>query len=162
MSMVFEHIFTRERSRLKRFAAKILGNSQDAEDVVQDTYVKLSHRDLSENDKGLVFATIKTLAIDQIRRQKRQTQNIHDSLATEQQCETINPEIITSSKNNLSIFLNAIENMPKRRGQILLLSRVDGLSYKKIAKMLDISESTVEKEMAAAIAFCHKWKQSHD
>lgn len=159
MSAVFERIYVRERLRLKRLAASILGNADDADDILHDTYVKLSKRPLTDSDSGLIVRTVTTLALDHIRSRKIRTslslQDAHQSDAT----DFIQPERIVSARCDLSALLNAINALPKRRAQIFLLARVDGMTYQQIAQHLDISLSTVEKEMAAAIASCHKWQQ---
>ncbi len=159
MNAVFERIYVRERSRLKKLAARILGNTQDAEDILHDTYVKLSKRSLSENDGGLVVRTVTTLALDQLRSRKAR----HEAAGYENFCEKlpepVQPEQVVDARRNLSAFLDAINALPERRARIFLLARVDGMTYQQIAGELSISLSTVEKEMASAIAFCHKWQQ---
>ncbi|RLL74383.1 RNA polymerase sigma factor [Ochrobactrum soli] len=160
MNAVFERFFVRERSRLKRFAIKLLGNAHDADDILQETYIKLSSRELSDGDRGLVVRTLTTLAFDHIR-----SRNVHDAggkaASDEVFVEHIQPERIVSSKHDLAVLLEAINHLPRRRAKIFLLARVDGMTYGQIAQTLHVSLSTVEKEMAAAIAFCHKWQQSH-
>lgn len=160
MSAVFERIYVRERLRLKRLAASILGNAEDADDILHDTYVKLSNRPLTDSDSGLIVRTVTTLALDHIRTRKRRSSLSLQDAEHPDVTDFIQPERIVSARRDLSALLNAINALPKRRAQIFLLARVDGMTYQQIAQHLNISLSTVEKEMAAAIASCHKWQQT--
>ncbi|MHC3941218.1 hypothetical protein ACI0FR_02539 [Paenochrobactrum sp. BZR 201-1] len=165
MNVVFERIYVRERLRLKRLASSILGNAQDADDILHETYVKLSKRSLTENDGGLVVHTVTTLALDHIRSRKTRPDRLNYGDTYQVQNDTtdyIQPERIVEARHELSDLLNAINALPKRRGQIFLLARVDGMTYQQIARHLKISLSTVEKEMAAAISSCHKWQQMRE
>lgn len=159
MNAVFERIYVRERLRLKRLAARILGNTQDAEDILHDTYVKLSKCPLTENDSGLVVRTVTTLALDQLRSRKTHPDTSGYAPDTSELSDFIQPERIIEARHDLSALLNAIKALPERRARIFLLARVDGMTYQQIADYLQLSLSTVEKEMAAAIAYCHKWQQ---
>lgn len=161
MNVVFERIYVRERLRLKRLAARILGNAQDAEDILHDAYVKLSKRPLTENDRSLVVRTVTTLALDQLRSRKAISKRNNFQTGYIETINFIQPERIMLARHELAALLKAINALPKRRAQIFLLARVDGMTYQQIAHYLDISLSTVEKEMAAAIAACHKWHQMH-
>ena len=162
MNAVFERMYVRERLRLKRLAARILGNAQDAEDILHDTYVKLSKRSLTENDGGLVVRTVTTLALDQLRSRKVQPDKAAYDKQSCEMSDFIQPERIIEARHDLFALLDAIHALPERRAQIFLLARVDGMTYQQIAHHLQLSLSTVEKEMAAAIAYCHKWQQMRD
>lgn len=159
MNAVFERIYVRERLRLKRLAARILGNAQDAEDILHDTYVKLSKRSLTENDSGLVVRTVTTLALDQLRSRKIHPDTAGFEPRYSEVSDLIQPERIIEARHELFALLDVINALPERRAQIFLLARVDGMTYQQIAHYLQLSLSTVEKEMAAAIAYCHKWQQ---
>lgn len=158
MNVVFERIYVRERSRLKRLVGRILGNTQDAEDILHDTYLKLSNRPLTESDRGLVIRTATNLALDRLRSRKLRSETVHYDSADGAVFEAIQPERIVGAKRNLSALLDAINALPPRCARVFLLARVDGMTYQQIADVLNISLSTVEKDMAAAIAFCHKWQ----
>jgi len=157
-----EQLFGTERSRLRRLIARIVGSRHDAEDVIQDAYVKLSDRDLTAADRGLVVSAAKNLALDQKRSQAVRSEFAGNVVAEQMAQHAAQPEEIVAARQDLADFLDAINTLPQRRAQIFLLARVDGMPYAEIAKALNVSLSTVEKEMASALAFCHQWQRKRE
>jgi RNA polymerase sigma-70 factor (ECF subfamily) len=159
---VTEQLYITERSRLWRLIAHLVGNRHDAEDVLQDTYVKLSHRSLSVEDRGLVVGAARNLARDHNRGENVRSYFARSILPEQIAQDVAQPDRIVASRQDLADFLDAIGTLPRRRAQIFLLARVDGMSYPDIARALNVSVSTVEKEMAAALAFCHQWQRQRE
>ncbi|SUU91374.1 RNA polymerase sigma-70 factor (ECF subfamily) [Aminobacter aminovorans] len=157
-----EQLFVTERSRLRRLIARIVGSRQDAEDVIQDTYLRLGDRDLTPADRGLVVSAAKNLALDHKRGHAVRTNFTQNVLPEQMTRQAAQPEEIVAARQDLADFLGAINTLPQRRAQIFLLARVDGMPYAQIAKALNISLSTVEKEMASALAFCHQWQRKRE
>jgi RNA polymerase sigma factor (sigma-70 family) len=57
-------------------------------------------------------------------------------------------------QDDLELLNRAIQSLPERCRQVLTLRTAYGLTQKQIAARLEVSESTVEKAMAAAIRGC--------
>ncbi|ESQ74270.1 hypothetical protein ABAC402_14990 [Asticcacaulis sp. AC402] len=64
-------------------------------------------------------------------------------------------------REDLSNLLLALEDMPPRRREILLLNRLDGLSYSQLAVRYGVTVSAIEKQMMKAIAHIHTRMGSH-
>ncbi|NKX17273.1 sigma-70 family RNA polymerase sigma factor [Ochrobactrum pseudogrignonense] len=64
------------------------------------------------------------------------------------------PEQIVIAINDVRRIDEAIRSLPERARHIFLLNRIHGCSYDEIAEALDISYSTVERDMAKAILSC--------
>ncbi|MCX8999738.1 sigma-70 family RNA polymerase sigma factor [Rhizobiaceae bacterium BDR2-2] len=154
--------YVNEYARLKRIVSRILVRPDAADDVIQDTFLKLSDHDLKISDRGLLVRAAQNVARDYNRLEKTRTSlfdKVHDSQIIG---EPVSPEKSLMMSDQLQSLFRAIHSMPHRRAQIFLLAKLDEMPYARIAEELGVSLSTVEKEMAAAMAFCHKWQQEHD
>jgi RNA polymerase sigma-70 factor (ECF subfamily) len=155
-------LYVHEYARLKRIVSRILNRPEAAEDVIQDTFVKLSDRALTVSDRGLVVRAAQNMARDYNRNDRIRAalpENLRNGHLVG---APASPEQEAVARDGLQALLEAIRSLPRRRAQIFLLAKLDGMPYARIAEELGVSLSTVEKEMAAAIAFCHKWQRDHD
>lgn len=147
-------IFQAERNRIFRLIRRIVGNPATAEDLTQDTLVHLWNRPVTGQDRGLVFRTAQNLAIDHLRRQGVRTAYA-ESVQPEQVAQTVpTPDQAAAACLALEATLAALRALPSRTQRVFLLNRLDGKTYAEIARELDISVSTVEKDMIRAIAAC--------
>lgn len=159
---VIAELYANEHSRLKRIVSRILNRPDAAEDVIQDTFIKLSGHGIKPSDRGLLVRAAQNMARDYNRGERLRTALPDNVQRTQPKYEEISPEQETIAREGLSCLLEAIHSLPRRRAQIFLLAKLDGMSYAGIAEELGVSLSTVEKEIAAAMAFCHQWKRDHD
>lgn len=157
----FAELYASEYGRLKRIVSRILSRPDAADDVLQETFLKLSDRDLRVADRGLLVHAAKNLALDYNKAETRR-----GTFASEFQRaafqEPISPEQCVIMGNQLRSLLDAIHSLPRRRAQIFLLAKLDEMPYARIAEELGVSLSTVEKEIAAAMAFCHRWQRDQN
>ncbi|WP_245269150.1 RNA polymerase sigma factor [Rhodomicrobium udaipurense] len=156
------NIFGAEQGRLQRLVRRITGNAHTAEDVVHDTFLKLMNRDVRERDVGLVVTTARNLALDAMRAEKVRA-SYAESVSSEQvQAGEVCPEDAVASRMEFDALMRALKTLPRRTQRILLLSKIDGMTYPQIARTLGISVSTVEKEMISALEFCRNWKRRRE
>lgn len=153
-SAAFEALFDKYYPRLYYFALRYMKQSIDAEEIVQDIFVKIwEHRE--RLDEMLSFNsylfTIARNTIFNINRKSLNEQAYRNYLkhfldTTHNKTET---EVIY---NDLKSHIDEIvDKFPKKRKKIFLLSREKGLSYKEIATQLNISEKTVEAHIYLAL-----------
>ncbi len=77
------------------------------------------------------------------------------------------PEINNSTKdevlfNELLTFLESqIEKLPERQREVIKLSRYEGLTYRQIARQLNISENTVDTQIRRALDFLRNKFENH-
>lgn len=155
-------LYASEHARLKRIVSRILNRPDAADDVIQDTFIKLSGHTINESDRGLLVRAAQNMARD-YNRGERHRATLPDNLRHNQpDREDVSPEEHAIARQGLSSLLEAIHSLPRRRAQIFLLAKLDGMSYARISEELGISLSTVEKEIAAAMTFCHQWKRDND
>lgn len=150
----FSQIYSRYVLDLLKIAAKKTNNRDDAEELVQNCFLKLyQHKNKLANKLNL-FAYLYVIL-------KNQVFNYHRSLLTHQKYENYVLHKETQTDNSLLDFLEAkdleseiygaIEKLPEKCKNVFLLSRKKHLSNKQIANILNISENTVEQHMRKAL-----------
>jgi len=149
----FTRVFVRERQRIVHLARRIVGCDSTAEDIVQDTYLRLKDRHLGEADLSLVFRTAQNLALDHLRARRVRCDharlNLHEADAV-----ASSPEQSADSRARLEGLLHTLRALPPRTQRVFLMQRVDGCTYPQIGRALGVSTSTVEKEMMLAMHRC--------
>lgn len=137
-------IFQQYYRPLCLYATHYLHDIDEAEDVVQDCFVKLISRSIMpENIKAFLYTSVRNACIDRMRRQS--------PIDTE-----INPTDLCGVKAQESSFWEAelwtaIELLPERCREIFLMSKRDGMTYREIAEELNLSEKTVEHQISKAL-----------
>jgi len=127
----------------------------DAEEMVQDLFVRLLRRaDLLslENVDGYVFEAAANMARDRGRYQQARGQGRHveiDDLVADS--EAPGAEQIVAGKQRLKKMLTALNALPPRARQVVILRRFENLTYLQIARRMGISVSAVEKHMTRAM-----------
>ena len=147
-------LFQRERTRLIRFVERIVGCRAMAEDIAQDTILRLRDRKLGPGDANLLLRTGQNLAIDHLRATRIRQQ--HAALAPEEPLSEDTPERHLQSSDQLQGLQQALRALPIRTQRIFLMQRLDGMSYPRIAAALGVSLSTVEKDMMRAMEACRR------
>ncbi|MBM6992826.1 MAG: RNA polymerase sigma factor [Prevotella sp.] len=135
------------KNQLYRLALRITLDSAEAEDIVQETLIKIWNRretwEEIENMEAFCFTVCRNLALDSIKRQANQ----HDSL-DESQMErpdnTRNPSEQTIQRDQISLVRKIVDCLPEKQRSCIQLRDFEGKSYKDIAMILEISEEQVK------------------
>ncbi len=137
-----------------RYALALSGNQQDAEDLVQEGWLKLSGRFGYKPDRPLLFRTVRNLFIDQTRRQRR-VEDYRSRYADN------NPESEPCQGSATAEFRNMeqpLQNLRNIERETLFLSVVEGYTASEIAKLTGMTRGSVlsmlhrtRKKLQAAI-----------
>jgi RNA polymerase sigma factor (sigma-70 family) len=138
--------------RLRRFVRSRVVCCHDAEDVIQEAYLRVlrySAEHAVESEERLLFSAARNLAVDDSRRRKVRERGAADCavLAVEDSPPT---DEVVDARQRLKHVEAAIAMLPARCREIFLMHRIDGMSYSQIAKSVGISVSGVEKHIARA------------
>ena len=142
-------IFQQHYRPLCLYATHYLHDIDEAEDVVQDCFVKLISRSIMpENIKAFLYTSVRNASIDRLRRQSP----IDTEISPSDLSGTIsdNNQAQESSFREAELW-TAIELLPERCREIFLMSKRDGMTYREIAEELDQSEKTVEHQISKAL-----------
>ena len=126
--------------------ARITQNREDAEDIVQETLIRLWNElkvSEIENIKSYAMTVCRNLSLDHNALKERQTlsydETLHDQLDTSSQ-----PDRLVESKEKYNLVTNLISQLPEKQRTALHMRDVEGRSYKEIAQVMEISESDVK------------------
>ena len=137
----FDEIWLPLSDRFYRVAYHILESEQDAEDAVQELYLKLwaGRKDMVRilNPAAFGTAILKNICIDRIRKRTvRQT----EALETVVFWKEAPPDGAVEHKETLRHLLFEMEKLPLRQKNILRMRALEGLEYGEIAQRTGLSE----------------------
>lgn len=154
-------LYLRARGRLGRIGVAITDDPREAEDVVQEVFVRLLAGRVEPAGDGLLVRMARNLAIDRLRlRRRREAARL--SVAAAAAVEAPGAEAALAAREDLRDLVRLLAAMPERRRRILLMCRLDGLPQAEIARVLGVSLSTVEKDLRAALDLCLAWRRRRD
>jgi RNA polymerase sigma factor (sigma-70 family) len=142
---------------LMRFLRRHWRHTDEWPDLRQDIYVRLyetAARDgLPAQAAAYVFACARNLVIDRARR--AQVVPI-DTLAelealADMPMDDFTPERVAGARGELRLLQAALDELPPRCREVVLMRKVEGLSQKEIAGRLGIAEGTVEKQLTLGV-----------
>lgn len=154
--LIFD-LYREHRGAIISFLARRVRCPETALDLSQETYLRLLRKEglpHAGNLTAYLFRTAERLAIDYLR-QYRPTQPVED-LADDLRCHRPFPEELLLLREQCKILLDAVASLPKPCRHVLLLRKVDELSFAEIARRVGISEKTVQRHLVKAMLHCHK------
>jgi RNA polymerase sigma-70 factor (ECF subfamily) len=156
VEVAFKELFAQEYSKLCRYALTYLQDSHQAEDVVQETFIKIWERKqemiASPDMKFYLITAVRNNCISFLR--KLRTQNISfPETAPEPEPEIHFTELQQKEVENEQSkrIAEALDRLPPKCKEVFLMVKMQGMSYKQAAEALDISVKTVENQMGKAI-----------
>jgi RNA polymerase sigma-70 factor (ECF subfamily) len=148
-----ERAFSERRTGLHAIARR--AGREDAEDVVQDAFLKVvetSRREEVRTLDNFLARIVRCVAIDRVRRRAswaRVSPELQERQVSQNQAP--DPERVLMSAERLEQVFAIIADMPPRRRQVFLHHRIDELTYQQIAAKLGVSMKAVEKHMHLAM-----------
>jgi len=139
---------------LYRRLLRLLKDTDTVEEILQDTFLKLwekrAHIDPEQAFTTYLYRIADHLAIDVFRRISRDK-----ALQQELWASTISFYLHTEetvlAKEQQQLISTAIERLPPKRKQILILCKLEDKSYQEVAELMGISVSTVSNQLVKAI-----------
>jgi len=153
----FESAMQAYESSLLRYATRILGDTNTAQDIVQDTFIKLfkawnNGQHPKVNLKGWLYRVTHNQAVDHIRRESR-LRVLH-----EEQAETLeadpsppSPSGTLSRKDTLATVLTYVQELAEMEQMVVLLRLQEGMSYKDIGNVIGRTEGSVGSTLHYAV-----------
>ena len=140
------------KDKLFRLALRITFDRAEAEDVVQDTMIRVWNKREEWTQFGSIEAycltVAKNLAID--RSQKKEAQNVELTPEMEEESEISGPYDQLVNNERMSIIHRLINELPEKQRLIMQLRDIEVESYKEIAKILNLTEEQVKVNLFRA------------
>ena len=136
------------KNELYRLALRITMNAAEAEDVVQETMMKVWNRrdqwDQIESIEAFCLTICRNLSLDKVRRMDNQAQTLDAAYDPKDQGVASNPEEQAIQSDRVRLVRQLISQLPEKQRSCMQLRDMEGKSYKDIATVLDITEEQVK------------------
>jgi RNA polymerase sigma-70 factor (ECF subfamily) len=148
-----DRLFREEHRQLQRRIGRWMGGSAAAEDVLQDTFLRLATSDAAPGAGNLPAYLTRSArhAASDWRRGKPGRPAGEASLSEDFASPLPCPETAAIQRERMRHFATALATLPDRQRQMVVLARVEGLSYAAIAARLGSTPAAVEKAVARAL-----------
>jgi RNA polymerase sigma-70 factor (ECF subfamily) len=147
--MTADNVFIDNRKRLFGIAYRMLGQVGDAEDAVQETFIRWTQTDQSEIDNPAAWLTtvLTRICLDRLKSAQRQRESyvgpwLPEPLVT----DDVDPADIAGTSDSITLaFLVVLERLSPAERAVFLLHDVFGYTHTEIASMLERSPSAVRQ-----------------
>ena len=147
----FGNIWLPYADRFYRVAFHLLESGPDAEDAVQELYLKLwkARGSLGNvgNPAAYGISVLKNICIDRIR---KRTIRHADPLEKAPPLQDAPPETRSELKDTLRYLMNEMEKLPQKQRDVLRMRTIEGMEYKEIAQRTGLSQVHIRVLIAQA------------
>jgi RNA polymerase sigma-70 factor (family 1) len=152
----FRQVYLSFYKRLYQFALAIVKTREPAEEIVEDVFIRIwQQREGLPSIRNLriyLYTATKNTALNYLSKKARESiTEPFDHIQIELNGSAVNPEQILITAEMYKKVQKAVEALPPRCKMIFKLVREDGLRYKEIAEILNISVNTIDVQMAIAV-----------
>lgn len=156
----FGQLYHNYRVRLYHNIFKMIKSDEDAEELLQELFVKIwlnrQNLDPERSFKAYLFKVSENLAYDFFRKAAL-NRKLENYLTTTASGDANSIERYIYFKESSMLVNQAIENLPPRRKEIYKLCKIEGKSYEEVSKSLGISISTINEHIVKATKAVRKF-----
>lgn len=139
------------KNKLYRFALRMLSNHEEAQDTVQEVFLRLwSKREKLDEYRSIeAFAMIitKNLCLDKLKSSRNRNIELKDQLETP---GSITPYDHTEKTDMKNQVINIIDTLPEQQKMVIQMRDVEGLGYDEIAEVMEMSLNNVRVNLSRA------------
>ncbi len=162
--VTLKDLFDRYFQELYGYTAKIVGNSESAEEIVQDLFVTIWQKretlTISTSLKAYLFTAAKNRSINHLKKKYV----VLEGLSENDVYKVYNSDMADGEvlKNELEkLIIKGLEKLPEKARMVFSLSRHSGMSHNEIAEQLGISQKTVEYHIANVLKSLRLFLENH-
>jgi RNA polymerase sigma-70 factor (ECF subfamily) len=146
----FEEMVARQARFMFQVAFGLLRNRQDAEDAVQEAFLKLYRGEAwlrMENEKGFLARTVWRVALDHLPRAAERMADVAEMQLT---ASGGSPEQSVVDEDERAVLRRLIDGLPEDLRRPLVLSSVEEMTSREVAEAMGIPEGTVRTRVMRA------------
>lgn len=162
-----EMLYGVHRADLRRFLIARTGDATEADDVLQELWLKAQNVRSGpiDNGRAYLYRMAQNLIVDRLREKQRRMarERLWSDQATDfaaagvepvDRSQTAEDELL--AREEVATLVSAIANLPDGARKAFELHKLEGLSHAQVAERLGISKSGVEKHMAVAMKYLRR------
>ncbi len=135
------------KNQLYRLALRITLDSAEAEDIVQETLIKVWDKHDSWNDieniEAFCYTVCRNKALDYLKSRGSRSESLDDS-QTECPDSSYTPSQQTIAHDEVDMVRNIVNGLPEKQRACIQLRDFEGKSYKDIARLLNMTEEQIK------------------
>lgn len=135
------------KNELFRLALRITLNRAEAEDIVQDTLIRVWNRreewNAIDSIEAFSLTVCRNLSLDRIRKKGNDNDSLEDVKVAEPLASS-NPQDRMIQTDKVRLIRQIVDGLPEKQRSCMQLRDFEGKTYKEIASVLDISEEQVK------------------
>lgn len=148
MPITFQHDILPLKNELYRLALRITLSREEAEDIVQDTMIKVwNNRERwqeIESIEAYCLTICRNLSLDALKKKDNQHESIEEDGNHLTNATSTNLQEAIISKDRIQLVRQLVDALPEKQRACMQLRDFEGKQYKEIAAILDISEEQVK------------------
>ncbi len=166
INIMLSELFRLHHRELVRFAARLVGDRDNGEEIAQDAYMKVAGRGAEagaiDHPKSYLFTAARNAAVDFTARRRREwsqrvdLEDLSDLASSEDLHGTV------EQRQRLACVAVALNDLPPVCRRIFIMNKIEGRGHQEIAAKLGISVSSVEKHMMRALGNCRDLLRDHE
>jgi RNA polymerase sigma-70 factor, ECF subfamily len=141
------------------FARQFVRQLPDAEDIVQDAFVRFWRKEHSIENRALLFATVRSVALDLLRRDARRARREANAALEVEQSTQPQFDFDEGSQHELAA---AVDRLPVEQREVLVMKIWNELTFAEIGQALGISQNTAASRYRYALVALKKNFVAHE
>jgi RNA polymerase sigma factor (sigma-70 family) len=142
----FRHMVLPIKNKLFRFALSIVGDTAEAQDIVQEVLIKIWNQREEwpriQNMEAWCMRLTKNLSIDKLRSRHNRTDSIEQAYYLSE--HTTDPYQKTEYEDTLAAVKRLMDQLPERQKLVMQLRDIEGMTYEEISQAIDMPLSQVK------------------
>lgn len=151
----FAQLYKKYAVQLLQFAKSLIRNKEQAEEVVEDIFISIWRNRATiteiENIAVYLYVAVKNKCLTLLSQKARELVTAPFDFLDIQISESSSPYSVMVTNEAFGHMKNAVDSLPPKCKMIFKLIREDGLKYKEVAEILNISVNTIDAQMAIAV-----------
>jgi RNA polymerase sigma-70 factor (ECF subfamily) len=161
---LFARLVERHQGRLLRLCQRLLGNAEEAQEAAQETFLKAYRQAGAYRPRGKVYTWLYRIATNHCLNQLRRRRIVRflslgqmgggdeeEDREFDPPADGVDPEQALAARRRWLETRRAIDRLPPGQRSVLVLAKFEGLSYRQIAEVLEITEGAVESRLFRAM-----------